>query len=102
MALEKFIESIESEWEPETGFFWRIRQGDFRKDEFDRVFAKFAAVPGASVEPLPARLVSVLWYVPIFMQWQIDRVRDRGGDVPTYATAMNQLTAEVERVLGVP
>jgi len=63
MALEKFIESLESEWEPETGFFWIIRQGEFRKDELDRAFAKFAAVRAASEELLPARFVSVLWYV---------------------------------------
>ena len=100
--LERFIGSIESEWEPETGFFWKIRQGEFRKDEFDRALAKFAAVPGMSGEPLPARLVSVLWYVPIFMQWQIDRVRERGGDLPAYEIAMAQLGNEVTRILGVP
>lgn len=102
MMLENFIGSIESEWEPETGFFWKIRQGEFRKDEFDRALAKFAAVPSMSEEPLPARLVSVLWYVPIFMQWQIHRVRERGGDLPAYEIAMAQLGNEVERILGVP
>lgn len=102
MALEKIIGSIESEWEPETGFFWKIRQGEFRKNEFDRAFAKFAAVSGASEELLPVRLVSVLWYVPIFMEWQIDRVRERGGDLPAYKTAMRRLSAEVERILGLP
>ena len=102
MALEAFIKSIESEWEPETGFFWKIRQGDFLQDEFDRTFAKFAAVPSMSEEPLPARLVSVLWYVPIFMEWQIDRVRERGGDLHAYSIAMNRLTAEGNAFSGCP
>jgi hypothetical protein len=36
------------------------------------------------------------------MQWQIDRVRERGGDLRAYGMAMARLTNEVERVLGVP
>jgi hypothetical protein len=102
MTLENFIASIEVEWAPDTGFFWNIRQGSFRKEEFDRVLAKFAAVPSFSEKPIPGRLVSVVWYVPIFMEWQANRVRERGGDLPAYTTAMTKLTNEVERILGVP
>lgn len=102
MGLENFIASIESEWEPEAGFFWRIREGDFQKDEFERALQKFAAIPSASNQPVPARLVSVVWYVPIFMQWQVDRMRELRGDLAAYVTAVNKLTAEVERILGVP
>jgi hypothetical protein len=102
MALETFIPSIESEWEPDTGFFWSIRQGEFRKADYERTLAKFIAVPRSSDKLVSARLVSVLWYVPIFMQWQMERVRERGGDVAAYTQAMNSLTAEVERILGVP
>jgi hypothetical protein len=102
MAHENLVSSIESEWEPEDGFFWSIRGGHFRKAEFDRALKKFAALPAESGDPLPARLVSLVWYAPLFMHWQIDRVRELGGDPAEYENAMNQISAEVERVLGVP
>lgn len=102
MTLESFVVSIESEWEPEKGFFWSIRQGTFREDEFRRALAKFAAVPAASGGQVPARLVSVLWYAPLFMQWQRERVQEQSADMAAYTKAMNKLTAEVERILGVP
>jgi len=102
MILGDFIPTIESEWEPETGFFWRIRQGHFRKEDFERVLAKFLAVPSVAAPMVPLRLVSTLWYVPIFMHWQCDRVREQGSDLAQYEVAMTKLTNEVERILGVP
>ncbi len=72
------IENIESEWEPDDGFFWKIRQGLFLESDFERALAKVNAVPTFSDQLVPARLVSLLWYVPLFMQWQIERVREHG------------------------
>jgi hypothetical protein len=101
MTLESLIARIQSEWEPEVGFFWKIRQGDFQKAEFDRALASIAAVPAAQ-EVMPGRLVRLLWYAPIFMTWQVDRVREVGGDAAEYARATNKMLAEIERILEVP
>src|SRR6266850_1292406 len=40
MTNDEIIAMLESEWEPETGFFWNIRQGLFRSEEFDRALKK--------------------------------------------------------------
>jgi hypothetical protein len=102
MALADFIQRVESEWQPDTGFFWKVRQGIFDKSDFNRALSQVASVPSPNGEPLPARLVSLLWYIPIFMEWQRDRVRENGGDVGEFAFSANKLTTEVERILGVP
>jgi hypothetical protein len=102
MGLEGHIPDIEAEWEPETGFFWLIRQGDFRKEDFERTFGKLAAVPSVTEQPVPARFVSVVWYIPIFMEWQTDRVRACGVNSDEYQRATNKLMNEVQRILGVP
>ena len=34
--------------------------------------------------------------------WQIERVRERGTDITEYTKAMSRVTAEIERILGVP
>jgi hypothetical protein len=102
MTFEAYISAIEAEWEPETGFFWRTRQGDFRKDDFERTLRKLAAVPSMTGQSVPARLVSVVWYIPIFAEWQRDRVQGCGADPAEYERAKAQLTNEVERILGVP
>ena len=102
MVLEDYIPGVEAEWKPETGFFWRTRQGDFRKEDFERALGTLAAVPSMADQSVPARFVSVVWYIPIFMEWQRDRVRECGINPNEYDRATNKLTNEVQRILGVP
>ena len=44
----------------------------------------------------------MLWYLPLFMQWQIERVREAGGDTAAYSRAITDVTSQLERILGVP
>jgi len=102
MSYESEIEVIESEWEPNTGFFWNIRQGAFKPSEFERARAKVSSISIAEDSVIPRRLVSLLWYIPLFMQWQLERVQENGGDVKAYNKATTSMTNEIERLLGVP
>jgi hypothetical protein len=102
MSCEKEIEAIESEWAKEDGFFWRIRQGHFVSSDFSRALNKVSAIAVSDDDDLPRRIVSLLWYVPLFMQWQVERVQANKGDLNAYASAVIQMTNEVERILGVP
>lgn len=81
------IAALEADWEPDTGFFWRVRQGIFEPAEFHRVLAKLRAMTVLSDEPLPRRLVSLLWNVPLFLHWQVGRVASQGGDAKAYERA---------------
>ena len=100
--MENFIKSIESEWEPEEGFFWKVREGNFEDAEGRRALSKVAAVPTLTDQTIPVRLVSVLWYVPLFLEWQVDRVRKNGGNVAEYQALIDRFTTEIERILGLP
>jgi hypothetical protein len=103
LNYEKEIRELESEWSPDDGgFFWHLRQGHFADDEFRRAHERIAAMTIASDKDVPLRLVSLLWFIPIFMQWQTERVRERGGDVTAYGKAIAVMTNEVQRLLGVP
>jgi hypothetical protein len=102
MNYEKEIEALESEWAPENGFFWGVRQGRFAEDEFRRALTKIAAISIAEDADVPRRVVSLLWYIPLFMQWQVERVEKSQGDVAAYMKAVTAMTNEIERLLGVP
>lgn len=102
MSYEKDIEALESEWSPEDGFFWRVRQGHFAPNDFERALRKVLAINIAEDANVPRRVVSLLWYIPLFMQWQVERVQENKGDVTAYAKAITAMTNEVERLLGVP
>ncbi len=102
MSYEKEIDALESEWSPEDGFFWRVRQGHFNPNDFERALKKLATITMAEDADVPRRLVSLLWYIPLFMQWQVERVQENKGDVNAYMAAITKMTNEVERVLGMP
>jgi hypothetical protein len=92
MTLEDHISSIESEWEQDRELFWKIRQGASDNAGFDRAHAKIAAVPSANGEAIAGRLVSLLWYIPIFMEWQRDRIKQNGGNIEAYDSSANPVT----------
>jgi hypothetical protein len=102
MSYEKEIEVLGSEWAPENGFFWRVRQGHFLTSDFERALNKVRAIEIPEGGDVPRRVISLVWYIPLFMQWQVERVQENGGDVEAYANAITAMTNEVERMLGVP
>lgn len=102
MSYENAIVELESEWSPDNGFFWRIRQGQFVSSDFTRALKKISAISIVENAEVPRRLVSLLWYVPLFMHWQEDRVREAGSDPKAYARAITSMSNEIERLLGVP
>lgn len=102
MSHESEIQSLESEWSAADGFFWKVRQGVFDPDDFQRALGKLTSMSFHDEEALPRRVVSLLWFIPIFLHWQIDRVREAGGDMAAYSKAVTMMTNEVERLLGVP
>lgn len=102
MGYENSIAELEAEWSPDDGFFWRIRQGQFRTIDFERALKKVSAISIEEDADVPRRLVSLLWYIPLFMQWQVERVQESKGDVKAYTTAITKMTNEIERLFGVP
>ena len=102
MSYQNSITSIEAEWEIETGFFWKARQGQFDAYAFERLRKTLQSLAIDEAAHIPRRLVSLLWYMPLFLGWQTDRVRELGGDVGAYIQALTAITNEVERLLGTP
>lgn len=102
MSDDREIELLEAEWMPDHGFFWRVRSGDFDHGAFERVMKLLATLSFPEAAQLPRRTVSLLWYAPLVMHWQVGRLQERSGDANAYAKAITALTNEVERLLGVP
>jgi len=102
MTEESVIHDLESEWEAEHGFFWKIRQGSFSEEEFQRAFRRVSAIGNFEGPRVDRRVVSLLWYIPLFMHWQTERIAGAGGDVDAYEKAVNAMTNQVERLLGIP
>jgi hypothetical protein len=94
MSYQKEIEALESEWSPEDGFFWRIRQGHRRQcHRGAREHGVLGGVAGAgnTVNPLYGFSVGAI---------DVDRKAEAGDTVGATAggveLGLGALTAVVE------
>jgi hypothetical protein len=96
VSYDAEIAALEAEWAPDDGFFWHVRDGRLDLVGLERTKAKLARMAFDDASQLPRRLVSLLWYVPLFLEWNRQRhPADHGGVV-------DDLSKEIERLLGVP
>ncbi len=102
MDTASVIADLEREWEFESGFFGRLRRGEFDRASLSRLIQALDLIDAQGSTVLNRRVVSLLWYVPIFMGWQADRVQEAGGDIDEFDKATTRVQNAVERILGVP
>jgi hypothetical protein len=100
MTTENLTEYLENAWD-DGGFLDAVRRGQFvEKDSLSFI----AALRSASIEEqtISKRLVSLLWYLPSFLDWQKARVAENGGDVESYQRFTTEVHNALEELLGVP
>lgn len=102
MSIESLISDLEREWDFEEGFLGRLRRGNFVPADFERLSGLLDRIETQRGAEVNRRMVSLLWYMPLFMQWQRERVRAAGGDLINFEKAVNYVQSSIERILGIP
>jgi hypothetical protein len=100
--LSEWIPALEAEWAKPDGFLARVREGVFDPQQgagFVRLLESLTAPTDAVID---RRLVALLWYIPGFLQWQKERVSEKGGDAIALERLSNQVQGIIEGILGVP
>jgi hypothetical protein len=90
---------IGAEYDLEDGFVGRLRSGRYDPAGADRLLAALSALDLGD-GPVDRRLVSLLWYLPLIIGWQLHRVP--AEDIGKVENILNQVVGILETVLGVP
>jgi hypothetical protein len=101
LTPEQAIPELEKLWDFE-GFFGRLRQGDYDKNGVGMVEQLLGTIQVDDGTALPRRFVSMTWWIPTFMEWQVERVEERGGDVEQLKRDVVRLRNVLDSLLGVP
>lgn len=101
MTIAAIIVQLEAEWNTD-GFFDRVRNGEYDAIRGQAVLAVLRAIKIGDEDMVPKRLVSLLWYLPSFLVWQIERIAEKGGDRAAYERFVTEVENALEEVLGVP
>ena len=91
---------MEAEYDRGSGFLGQLRTGNFDAASRDRLLNLLERMQFRDAGELDRRLVALLWYMPLIIEWQQPRLASNDRELAREAG--NRVTAEVERILGVP
>lgn len=98
---EDQIEDLDQCWDYDNGFFGQLKQRVFDRKLFEKVITILRGIHFEEDEDIPRRVVSLLWYIPLFMEWNAEGV---SSQIPSdeYNNCKTLIENELERILGVP
>jgi hypothetical protein len=99
---ERWIEMLEAEWSRPNGFLAKVREGKFEMKEGEAFIARLSGIKLPEGSLLMPRFVSLLWYIPLFLTWQHERVQKKGGDVAGFKRIASKAQSAIECILGYP
>ncbi|MGI4742162.1 MAG: hypothetical protein ACRYG7_43955 [Janthinobacterium lividum] len=94
-------DELEAAWELETGFLGCLREGLFDPILYANFLATLRRIRLDEHALLPRRLVTLLWFIPLFMEWQTERVM-ANLSLEEYQAVRTQVETQLERILGFP
>lgn len=101
MNTDQIIEALEQAWDAD-GFLGQVRRGSYDEVGGKNFLSLLRSISIADEELVPKRLLSLLWYLPLFLEWQKERVAVVHGNVLAYQQFVTETTNVLETVLGVP
>lgn len=95
------ILTVNRAWDRPDGLLARIRSGDFDPDVASD-FLESLRVIEVEGPKISADLVRLIWFLPLFLEWQQERVLEKSGIDKEYKDFTSRVFDEVHRILGMP
>jgi hypothetical protein len=99
---DELLTALESAWDQNSGFFARLRDGDFDQEGFDRLIRLLDQIDFGDQDHVDHRLVTLLWFMPSFMRTQREWMKLRGVDLFVVELSISRIDNAIERILGTP
>lgn len=95
------VELLEREYDRPGGFLGLLREGTFDPVGAERLVRVLSSLDLGD-DLVDRRLVRLLWFTPMFIQWQRERFELAGADAGPVESILNQVVSILEEVVGVP
>lgn len=100
MITKEQFEELTQSWDWQYGFLGKLRQGIFDQRLFDDFLALLRSIQ-IHEDTIPTKVVSLLWFIPLVMDWQGERV-EAVISKNDYGNVISAVVTELERILGIP
>lgn len=102
MKMEEVLVLLRREWDAETGFLGGVRYRQFNQEHLERLINTLRATNIENQPCLDRKLVALLWFMPLFLEWQKQSYEETDIQYEKLDTAINRIVNELYRILGIP
>lgn len=100
--MSELVDSLDLEWDQDTGFLGQLRTGVLDREAYQRFMSLLQSIE-LQGDTMNRRLVKVLWFIPLYMEWQTERLqRTSGISAIEYSRYKADVLDILYRLLGVP
>jgi hypothetical protein len=100
-SAEEVVVFLEAAWD-QGGIMEQLRDGAFDADRAGKFLKMLEGIDLSEIEMIPKRLLALVWYLPSFLNWQVPRIIDKGGDVDAYRRFVTSVHNALEAAFGAP
>lgn len=100
MEASEWVSPVEAFWAEPDGALYRLRMGEPDWSGLQDLVDLLKRIDVSGSDLLPKRFVSVLWYLPRFIERQLPRLDE--DDRPRLRRVEIMVTDELGRILGIP
>ena len=102
MTPQEAIPKLELEWDIDEGFLGSLRQRVVDVSRRDRFLDLLGSIELAGDKMIPRRFLELIWYIPIFLEWQEESCVERGYPRDDYRRMKSSIIARLEETIGYP
>ncbi|MEU9744028.1 hypothetical protein AB0E12_33065 [Micromonospora chersina] len=96
------LAALDEAWDPDLGFLGRLREQVFDPTLAAAYMDLLASIEIDESENISSEFVKLLWFAPLFVEWQIERVVNAGGDEAQVRHYSDAIRERVMEILGTP
>ena len=97
---KNILKQLEYAWS--DGFFFNLRNGTFEEQEYEKLKICFDSLKGTEIDFSNKRVIELLWFIPLFILWQEERLTLKGMPKDKFDEVFNFFYNECEDLLGLP
>ena len=97
--FSSMVETLEELW---LGPLTRARDGRFTLEDDRMIRRVLESLDVGKSDVIPKKLVTQLWFIPQFMEWQTERVSSHADNYNGYANLCSWVGSRIGVLLGEP
>ncbi|MFF7020915.1 hypothetical protein ACFY97_07840 [Streptomyces klenkii] len=96
------LEALDFAWDADSGVLGKLRSGVYDAELGAKYIELLEGIEIADGESLHPDFVRLVWFAPLFSEWQLERVAENGGDQSEAHGFADLVRERLMGILGVP